>query len=128
MAQATVRAGGTIHTSRFVKISGNDQVTEASANSDKLFGISQEFSNTAPIPGADTTVAAASGDPVQVYQTGDICYLLAGSGGLSKGDLVTAKSDGSGIAASAGQYYGAQALADAVGSTLARVVVRFGKI
>lgn len=128
MGQATLIASGNILVSSFVKISGDNTCAQATAGTDKLFGISAEFSNTAPIAGADTTKAAAAGESLLVYQPGDICMLQAGTGGWNAGELLTATSAGLGIAASSGNYYGAVALHDVSGSGFGTVSVRFGQL
>lgn len=133
MAQAQVRANGTINTASFVKIdpTTNNGVIQASAPTDKLFGVSQNFANAAPIPGASVTTAAVAGEPVLVYQPGDncICLLTAGTAGWTAGDLLMAADvNGYGYTCTAGNFYCARALATVAAGGLGTVEVVFGQL
>lgn len=123
-------ATGDIRPSRFVKMSGENQGAEGSANA-VLIGIAMESSNYPPLTDLVTTaIAAASGEYFKLYGDGDECLVEAGA-------AVTAglrlKSDSVGravvIATSGGatQQVGAVALesAAAVGD-LIRVQVQLG--
>lgn len=136
------RAGGTINTSRFVKIdttAGKDfQAVQASAASDGLIGVSQDGSKRVPgvnsLTAGDVEIAAEAGDAIQIYGLGDVCLLDVGTAAnISAGAELTADSDGKAVAATAGQYVGAIALENASKSTssvgnLVRVqVVRYQK-
>lgn len=120
------RAGGTINTSRFVKIdttAGKDfQAVQASAASSPLVGVSQDGSKRVPginaLTAADVEIAAEAGDPIQIYGLGDVCLLdVSTAANISAGAELTADSDGKAVAATAGQYVGAIALENASKST-----------
>lgn len=110
-----VFAGGDINPCRFVKAStaADNTVLEADAN-ERVIGISGEGAQDAPIPGA-STLAAASGEQLQIINTPEHrCLLELGSGGATRGDLLKSDADGKGVAiATSGttiQHYGAIAL------------------
>lgn len=120
------RAGGTIQTSRFVKIdgaSGKDfQALQAASGSAPLVGISQDGSKRVPgvnsLTTADTLIAAEAGDPVQIYGLGDVCLLTVGTAAdLTAGALLMPDANGAAIAATATNYAGAIALENASKST-----------
>lgn len=126
MPSPTFVAGGTIQPSTFVLINGSNQVIAASGNSAFLQGVAQEWSKSAPIPGA-TSEAADNGDPVAIYGLGEVCLLQATTAGWTAGDRLTSNASGQGVTASGSQYYGAVALATLSGAGLGRVQVVFGK-
>ena len=79
------KAGGAIAARTIVKFGGaDDTVVAAAAATDKLLGVSSE-------------IAAASGEPCDVFLTG-IAEVISG-GTIARGDLVT--SDASGFAVTA---------------------------
>ena len=129
--QPQVKAGGDINTARFVNLSTSDDntVLEADAN-ETVFGISSESAQDAPIPSA-STLAAAAGDYLRVYQPGEVCLLKIGSGGVTAGDKIKSDADGQGVAAATTgtteQHYGAIALETAAEGALARVKVEVGR-
>lgn len=104
-------AGGNISVSRFVKPSGvadNQWLQGTSGVSNKgdaCVAISQIFMKLTPgLAGSDNTLAAASGDPLQVYAGGDPCELLAepGTGGFAHGDFIKSGPTGGGLTALTG--------------------------
>ena len=120
-------AGGTIAPSRFVTHSqANDfEVTQAAAN-DKIAGISQEGTRTAPIPDVSTNEAAQSGETLQVYGDGEDCLLELG-GAVNPGDELKSDADGKGVQIAAGatvQQIGAIALEGGASGELIRVQVK----
>jgi hypothetical protein len=119
-------AGGTINPSTFVRITGNNTVSAASAATQALAGIAQEWSKNAPIPGA-TSEAAVSGDQVMVYGETAICLLQSTTAGWTAGDRLTSDANGAGVTASTTNFYGAIALTTLSGSGLGRVQVLLGK-
>jgi hypothetical protein len=127
--QVQVRANGSINVSTFVKLdsSTSDRVIACGATTDKPLGISQEFGDTPPTPGAASGVAAIAGEPIVVYTVGDVCYLTAGSAGWTAGDLLTSDANGNGTTATTSNWFGAIALATVPASALGIVQVRFGK-
>jgi hypothetical protein len=126
MPNPSYTAGGDITPSRFVNISGTNQVNQADAVSDKLVGVAQEWSKNAPIPGA-SSLAAESGDPVMVYGLGEMCLLTATSSGWTAGDRLTSNATGKGVTASGTDQYGAVALSTVTGEGLGRVQIVIGK-
>lgn len=115
MAQANYvnGAAGTIAPSVFVitDTSSWKAVNQATASTSFIVGISQEGAQNAPIPGASTVAATSAGDPIMVYQIGDICLLQSTTAGWTAGDRLTSNSSGQGITASgANVYFGALAL------------------
>ena len=121
-------ANGTVNPSTFVRIDAtdNNKVIAASANSQFLIGVAQEWSKNAPIPNA-TQEAADAGDPLKVYGVGDICLLQATTAGWTAGDRLTSDANGNGVTASSTNYYGAVALTTLSGAGLGRVQVVLGK-
>ncbi len=112
--QPQFKAGGTIAPSRFVvaDASADHQVIEPGSASlvfnsatiapsyCTILGVSQVGMKRTPgLAGSDVTVAAASGDVIQVYSLGDICPVQAG-GTIIRGDLVGVNSGTDGKAVS----------------------------
>ena len=126
-AQPKVKATGNISPSVFVVIdpTADNCVLQASANTSVILGISQEGMKNAPgLTGSNNTIAAASGDPIQVFGIGDNCLLVAGTGGYTRGDLLMAEANtGKGITRTSGKPYGAIALQSAAAGAKGRVVV-----
>lgn len=120
-------AGGTIQCSRFVVISDSNTVIAATGTSVPVFGISQEYSLKAPIPGA-TSEAANNADPIMVYTLGSLCMLQSSTAGWSAGDKLTATTAGVGVTATSNQQHGAIAISTLTGSGLGRVQVVLGKV
>lgn len=114
----SMKANGTIAPSRFVKIdtSGDHLVVQATAGSgshgDLPIGICQVGQKNPPgVLGSDSAVAAAAGDPIQIWTLGDVAPLTCGSGGLTRGDQVKSDASGQGITASStGDLVGAIAI------------------
>lgn len=71
-------ASGSISPSRFVFITGDNQVAQAIANS-PVFGVSQEGVMYAPGTAADNGLAATDGRPIKVYGPTETCYLELGA-------------------------------------------------
>jgi hypothetical protein len=125
-----LRAGGTVPPARFVKLSTTVDSTilvataGSGAHGDQAIGISQVGMKRAPgLPGSDTTIAAESGDPLQIFSVGDVCLLTAGSGGWAAGDNLKSDGSGRGITASAtGDLVGAIALQAASGTGVQALV------
>lgn len=128
MAAINAIAGGTIGTAVFVKVStAADNTVLQCSSGDRPIGISTPSQKLAPIPNA-SSYAAASGDPVTIFGLGDICNLVAGSGGFTRGDLLKPEaSTGFGLpVGSSGDIFGAIALESAAYQTLGRVIVAYG--
>ena len=119
-------ANDDINVSRFVTpvLTADYRVVEADANS-TIVGISQGGARDTPLPSA-STLAAASGDQLQVHGDGEICRLLLG-GTVAHGDDLKSDSDGKGVVIAAGtttQEIGAKALEAGSSGDLILVQVR----
>lgn len=126
--QPLMRVGGTVRTSRFVKLSTTENRTLLEADAGEfVIGISSEATQDAPVDGASTN-AGESGDMMEWHGIAETCLLKTGSGGLTAGDLVKSDADGQGVTASAGDKYGAIALSDASAGELADVMVLIGEL
>lgn len=126
--ELSFKAGGTITPCRFVKgdTTADEQVVVAAANTDVIIGVAQEGMKRAPgLPGSDSTIAAESGDLVQVHSLGNDCLLECG-GTVTRFDYLTSDSVGRGVTASTGNIYGAQALQSGSTGSKIRVLVLFG--
>lgn len=125
--QTGFRAGGTIQPSTFVKLSTSaDNTVLAAGSGDLPIGIATPSAKLVPAF-SQTGEAADSGDSVTVFGLGEVCLLLAGSGGLTHGDLVKSDSNGAGITASGGDKVGAFCLSNASAGNFARVQVAIFK-
>jgi len=122
-------AGGDIRQARFVKLSTAADYTllEADAN-ERIFGISVDAAQDAPIPSASAN-AAESGDLFQFYGPGDECLLELG-GTVTRGGRLKSDADGKGVAVATtgttSQEYGAEALESGVSGEKIRVRVLLG--
>jgi len=132
MAQANYVNGsaGNVATSVFVvqDTTNPKAVNQASGATAVIVGVSQEYAKYAPIPNATTYAADAAGDPVKVYQIGDVCLLQATSAGWTAGDRLTSNASGVGVTATSGNLYGAIALTTMTGAGLGQVQVVLGKV
>lgn len=93
-------AGGNISPSTFVKVStaANKTCLAAGAN-ERVVGVSQVGAKD---PGGLTgasAYAAVAGDTVQLFGKGDVCLVLVGSGGVTRGALVKSGASGEAILA-----------------------------
>lgn len=123
MPRGSFVSGGNINPSRFVYLSDEFTVLECgSANSPR--GISQEGQKLAPISG-NSTVAAASGDPLAVYLDGQFSLLECGST-VTAGDKLKPDADGKGVTATT-EDYGALALESGTTNEKIKVIVHIGE-
>ncbi len=130
-AETQLKAGGDINRCRFVNLSTTDDFTVLEADSnERIYGISGDSAQDAPIPSA-STLAAADGDYLVVHTDGDVCRLCLGSGGATAGDLLKSDADGKGVAVAGSgtteQHYGAEALETGLENELIRVRVIRGR-
>ena len=125
--QANFVAGSAapIYPSTFVQFdSANSKaVNPATSTNQFLVGISQEFCAQAPIPGQTLTAAAATGDPIMVYQLGDTCLLFSTTAGWSNGAYLTSSAAGYGVTATSSQLFGAKAITAAATQGLYQVTI-----
>src|SRR5258708_2594224 len=128
-------ANGNINPSVFVKLdvtAGNNfKVLQAAANTDRIIGISQDSTYQPPGLVGATTVAAAAGQPIQVFGVADVCLLSIGAGGCTAGDYLTSDASGNGVVLTLTdgaviRFYGAVALETNAANDLGRVVVKIG--
>lgn len=105
-------SGGDIYPCRFVKRSAaaDFNFLQAGAN-DAIRGISQNGTNTAPIPDVTSDKAATSGQQLRVHTEPETGVLLELGGTVVAGDRLKADTDGKGVSiATSGttpQRYGA---------------------
>ena len=95
---ASFRAGGQIGVGLFVTpdTSNDFQVVQATANS-IIYGVAQEGQRYAPgLTGSDNTIAAYTGDQVEVVGIGNVALVQAG-GTVTRGDPLEANSSGQAI-------------------------------
>lgn len=121
-------AGGDIRQARFIKLSGSADHTalEADAN-ERIFGVSVDAAQDAPMPGASENAAEAT-DPFRYYGVGEECTVQVGSGGCTRGALGKSDADGKAVlAATTGttlQWIACEFLESASEDELARIVIR----
>jgi hypothetical protein len=105
-------AGGDIKPARFVRITGEFTISQCSAHTQSIIGVSQEGTFSPPnlatlLGGTESGLAASEGQSLKVFGLGDVCMIFAGSGGVTAGTKV--KSDGDGkavnIGTAAGTYH-----------------------
>jgi hypothetical protein len=94
-----IQAAGNVSPKRIVKISGNNKVVQASAATDKMFGIAGQRTRYAEITGLSLNDGyhAVSGENCEVFQVGETAPLVAG-GAVVAGDRITSDASGKGIA------------------------------
>ncbi len=126
-------AGGTIAPCRFLKVSAaaNQTVLQATAATEKLFGVSGDYQKGTPgLTGSDAAVHAVAGDSVQVWRDNDVCLVEAGAA-VTAGDFLTSDSVGRAVTATSGDEVGAQAMRTVAGvgiMILVRVLSRRGAL
>lgn len=119
-------ATGDINPARFVTANvALDFGVQESVATDDVVGISQAGAKAAPLGFyTPSTLAAASGDPLDVYGEGEECSLELG-GTVTAGQVLKPTTAGKGIAATIGtDKIGAKALEAGVSGDIIRVVVR----
>jgi hypothetical protein len=88
----------------------DDQVTQASAATTSLFGISGPGTRYPPWTPLDDGFHAVAGENVEVFRAPmQEAYLQLG-GTVAANDPLTADNDGAGVTATSGQYVGARAI------------------
>lgn len=123
------KATANISPSRFVVITSGSpfEVTQASAATDRLFGISEKGTYYAPGTAADSGYAIPTGKVGRIHQEGEECLLKLG-GTVAAGDLLTSDASGQGVAYTVSgttkKGIGARALQDGVSGEFIRVVVK----
>lgn len=120
-------AGGDINPSRFVKMdpSNDNRVVQCGFNQMPL-GVSQQGTQNTPTA-SNSTLAAQSGNPIQVYGEGDSPPLLEFGATVTRGNQLRSDAVGRGIPAAASgeaQKIGAYALESGLISEKHRVQVR----
>ena len=131
MSSHTRVAAGNINPSRFVTLAASDgQVSECSAATDKIFGISQPETRRTPYGGLDDGYAAIATEELQIFGPGDNNECLLELGGtVVPGDKLTATTGGKGIkTVTDHNEYGAIALFGGVSGEFVPVEVRTGQI
>lgn len=126
--QPSLRAGGDINKCRFCTLSTSVDRTLLESNAGEMpFAISGEGAQDAPLDGA-SILAAAAGDQFEYHTMGMTCKLEIGSGGCNPGALLKPDADGKGIAAGAGDKYGAISLAGASEGDIIYVFMKWGEL
>ena len=121
-------SGGNINPKRFVTQQTDADLTVEESNATEMpVGVSGIGTKYAPIPEVTTNYHAESGDPVWVHGPGEECWLTAG-GAVTAGDLLKPDNDGKGVTATAGDKYGARALAAAASGEDSRAYVMVGEL
>ena len=122
-------AAGNVSPSCFVKKTANDYEFDLAGANDPIFGITQDGTNKAPIPGVTSQYAAEAGESCRVHKPGERCLLKLG-GTVSAGDRIKSDSSGNGVSiATSGttpQRYGAVALQGGSSGELIEVEVLIG--
>jgi hypothetical protein len=119
----SLKAGGDILPSRFIKISADYTAVAATAETDLVFGISHDSTKAAPADGLASDKHAEAGDHVSYYKLGDSCLLELG-GTVAAGGLIEPGAAGVGVAAAgANTLAGAVALEGGVSGELIRVQI-----
>jgi hypothetical protein len=117
-------ASGDINRCRFVKVSGDFQLAQAGAG-ELVFGVAQEGTKEAPIPGA-SSLHAVAGDVVRYYADGDVCEIEVGAA-VAAGALVKADANGRAITCTAADKYAAQCIrAQATATNRGLFIIRRG--
>lgn len=124
----TFVASGNIAPFKWVKLGTTArQVTQVSATTDQIFGVSQPgMKGTPGVSGSDTTVAAAAGDAIQVITGGNVAKITLGTGGCTAADKLTGDASGNAVTmpAGAGNYHvGGWALETGIAADLVDVFV-----
>jgi hypothetical protein len=95
-------AGGDIKPARFVRITGEFTISQCSASTQSIIGVSQEGTFSPPnlatlLGGTESGLAASSGQTLKVFGLGDVCMIFAGTGGVTAGTKVKSDADGKAI-------------------------------
>lgn len=95
-------AGGDIFPARFVRITGEFTVSQCSASTQSIIGVAQEGTFSPPnlatlLGGTESGLAASSGQTLKVFGLGDVCMIVAGTGGVTAGTKVKSDADGKAI-------------------------------
>lgn len=121
-------ADGNIKPMRFVSPqTTKDNRVVASSSGDLPCGISQQGVRRPPYDTLDDGYAAIAGENIEIHdQVGKTARLVL-SGTIAAGDLLKPDAiDGGGIAASAGDNYGARALQAGTSGKIVEVEILFG--
>jgi predicted transcriptional regulator len=121
----TLVASENIGVSLFVNIvSGTPFTVELCDAGDLAYGVSQEGTNKAPIPGV-TGYAAETNESLKVYTIGDVCTVIADAT-IAAGDLIKPSTDAQAAVCSSADKYSAIALNDAAAGERVKVRLEHG--
>jgi hypothetical protein len=123
-------AGGTIEVARFVKIDTtadhNFTVVQATGQTDKVIGVSQDGAHDPPGLSGSADDAARDNQTLRVYSVGEECLVTAGAA-ITQGDYLKSDADGKAVpvtfAEAANIFYGGYALEDGAADELVRMMV-----
>lgn len=93
---AHLKAVGDIHPCRFMKITDDFIVSQASSTGDTLFGIAHDSVNQPTAVITTNLTHASTGETVSYYKNGDVCLLEIG-GTVNAGDVLTTDTTGRGV-------------------------------
>lgn len=128
MALVPMIAGGDILPHRFVKPSTAADNTCLQAGAGELpIGISQRGTRNTPFGSLDDGKAAVAGESLRLYGPNETCMLELG-GTVTAGAVLKADADGKGVAAGAGDKYGAIAGQAGTSGKLIEVLVQIGEL
>lgn len=124
MEQPAYKAGGTIAPCVFVRPDTTQDFAVVSCTTgDDPCGVSTETMKRMPgLTGSDATVAAESGEPIEVHGLGEVCLLTCGSS-VTRGDFLKPDGSGNALTASSGDIAGARALESGAASAKIKVLV-----
>lgn len=120
-------ASGNIKPGRFVKISGDNTVSQCSTG-ERIYGISKMGTRNLALSGFDDGFVAIAGEAVHIYGPGDPgCELVLG-GTVAAGDYLKSDSDGCGVVADTNlDDYGARTAVAGVATEQIPVEVLIGE-
>lgn len=127
MAILSGLAGGTINPARFCiqDVSQDNAYVQASGTGRPIIGPAQVGAALAPVPNAGTG-AAAAGDTIGVFTTGEVTFVSVTSA-ITAGDTLSADSSGFGVKDTvSGHYIGGLALESVSGTSFCKILVTSG--
>lgn len=129
MPSYTKVANGNISPSRFVILGSGDKVTQASAATTRLYGISGMGTRNTPLSPLDDGYHAIADENCMIYGPPEKDVILELGGTVTAGASLTSDASGKGVATTAGtDFVGAVAMEAGVSGDLIRVQVVAGNL
>jgi hypothetical protein len=131
MASFSKVANSNIAPSRLVKIdtTADGKVLQCTGTSDVPYGVSQPGQHNTPLSVGGTSLldgwAATAGQNLWIIGPPDKCLLELG-GTVTRGDYLASDTNGKGVTATTGNFYGAQAMESGASGDLVEVMVVLG--